>query len=84
MSSEIPKLYEQVKTTLKDSIECASSVVLTSDMWTSRTTEAYLTVSGHFIDHSWKMQACTLETFHVAVQHTEQNISELLTKISND
>lgn len=84
ISSEIPKLYEQVKTKLKDSIESASSVVLTSDMLTSRTTEAYFTVSGHFIDHNWRMQACTLDTVHVAVQHTAQNISELLTKISND
>lgn len=84
MSTEIPKLYEQAKTTLKDSLESANSVVLTSDMWTARTTEAYLTVSGHFIDQNWQMQACTLETAHVAVQHTADNISELLTKITDD
>ncbi len=84
MSSEIPNLYKQVKITLKDSIESACSVVLTSDMRTSRTTKAYLTVSGHLIDHNWQMQACTLETVHVAIQDTAQNISELLTKISHD
>ncbi len=52
-------------------------------MWTARTTEAYLTVSGHFIDQNWQMQAFSLETVHVAVQHTADNISELLTKISD-
>lgn len=85
MSSEIPKLYKQVKTTMKDSIESASSVVLTSVMWTARTTEAYLTVSGHFIEQNWQMQACSLETVRVSVQHTSrQYIPELLTNISDD
>lgn len=70
---------------MKDSIESASSVVLTSVMWTARTTEAYLTVSGHFIDQNWQMQACSLETVRVSVQHTSrQYIPELLTNISDD
>ena len=30
------------------------------------------------------MQVCTLETAHVAVQHTADNISELLTTITDD
>lgn len=66
------------------SIDSASSVVLTSDMWAARTTEAYLTVTGHFINQNWQMQACTMETMHVAVQHIADKISELLTKISDE
>ncbi|XP_049425257.1 E3 SUMO-protein ligase ZBED1-like [Epinephelus fuscoguttatus] len=84
MTGEIPKLYEQVKKTLKDSIQSAGSLVLTSDMWTARTTEAYLTVTGHFIDKDWQMQSCNLATYHVAVQHTADNICELLTKITDE
>lgn len=43
-----------------------------------------MTVSGHFIDQNWQMWACSFETVHVAVQHTADNLSELLTKISDD
>lgn len=84
MTSEIPKMYEEVKTALKDSIDSSTRIVLTTDMWTSRTTEAYLTVTGHFIDKDWQMQACNLETTHVDVKHTADNISELLTKLSEN
>ncbi len=84
MTGEIPKLYEQAQKTVKDSIQSASSLVLTSDMWTARTTEAYLTLSGHFIDKDWQMQSCNLATIHVAVQHTADNISEILTKITDE
>ena len=84
MTGEIPKLYEQAQKTVQDSIQSASSLVLTTDMWTARTTEAYLTLSGHFIDQDWQMQSCNLATVHVAVQHTADNISELLTKITDE
>uniref|UniRef100_A0A674MCS2 BED-type domain-containing protein n=1 Tax=Takifugu rubripes TaxID=31033 RepID=A0A674MCS2_TAKRU len=84
MAGEIPKLYEQTQKTVKDSIQSASSLVLTTDMWTARTTESYLTVSGHFIDKNWKMQSCNLATIHVAVQHIADNIAELLTKITDE
>ncbi|TNM86597.1 hypothetical protein fugu_006827 [Takifugu bimaculatus] len=53
-------------------------------MWTARTTESYLTVSGHFIDKNWQMQSCNLATIHVAVQHTADDIAELLTKITDE
>uniref|UniRef100_A0A674MNF8 BED-type domain-containing protein n=1 Tax=Takifugu rubripes TaxID=31033 RepID=A0A674MNF8_TAKRU len=71
MAGEIPKLYEQTQKTVKDSIQSASSLVLTTDMWTARTTESYLTV-------------CSLAIIHVAVQHTADNIAELLTKITDE
>lgn len=70
--------------TVKDSLQSASSLVLTSNMWTAKTTEAYLTLSGHFIDRDWQMQSCNLATIHVAVQHTADNISELLPKITDE
>lgn len=36
------------------------------------------------MDQNWQMQACTLETVHVAVQHSTDNISEFCTKLSDD
>uniref|UniRef100_A0AAQ5Y0H8 BED-type domain-containing protein n=1 Tax=Amphiprion ocellaris TaxID=80972 RepID=A0AAQ5Y0H8_AMPOC len=84
MTGVLPKLYAQVRETLKDSIQSASCLALTCDMWTARTTESYLTVKGHFIDKDWQMQSCNLAAIHVAVQHTADNISELLVTITDD
>lgn len=57
------------------------NVVLTTDMWTSRATEAYLTVTCHIIDEHWQMQAYVLETCSFPGQHTADNISSQLTRI---
>ncbi|XP_028307237.1 zinc finger BED domain-containing protein 1-like [Gouania willdenowi] len=84
VEEEIPQLYEKVQTTLKQSLEYASSVVLTTDMWTSNTNESYLTVWGHFVDQNWKMETCNLLTAPLAPQHTADDISELLLEVSND
>ena len=38
----------------------------------------------NFIDKNWQMQSCNLATINVAVQHTADNIAELLTKITDE
>ena len=40
----------------------ASSMALTSDIWTSNTMEAYLSLTAHFICKKWKMVSCVLQT----------------------
>ncbi|XP_067305981.1 E3 SUMO-protein ligase ZBED1-like [Pseudorasbora parva] len=52
-------------------------------MWTSRSTEAYLTVTCHVIDN-WQMQEFVLETCHFSAQHTSDNISEELKRIAEE
>jgi len=48
-------LYNSCKEKVKAALQRAQNMVLTTDMWISRSTEAYLTVSSHFIDN-WQMQ----------------------------
>ena len=48
----------------------ASAVCLTTDIWTSRTSQGYMTVTCHFIDESWQLKAFVPETFHQSVAHT--------------
>lgn len=68
MTDVLPKLYAQVQEKLKDCMQSASSLALTCDMWTARTTESYLTMTGHFNNKDWQMQFCHLAATHVAVQ----------------
>ena len=55
-----------------------SSVALTTDIWTSMATEAYMTVAAHYIDPNWKLQNFVLETLLFPERHTAVNIAEKL------
>ncbi len=79
--SGIPKLHEQVKTTLKETTEFASSLSLTSDMWTARTTEASLTETGHLINRIGRLALLRQSMWFYSTQKTS---SDLLRKISED
>lgn len=49
---KIPSLYEECCSKVKRCLDAAHSVVLTTDMWTSRATEAYLTVTAYVLKTS--------------------------------
>lgn len=61
----------------KKYLDAATSTVLTTDMWTSRATEAYLTVTCHVTDGSWQMQAYGLESSSFSGKHSADVCSEL-------
>ena len=54
--SNINHKFETCKDKLKTHLEAeAPCVSITTDIWTSMATEAYMTVTVHYIDASWKM-----------------------------
>ena len=54
--------FEMCKEKLKKSLEDeAPSMALTTDIWTSIATEAYMTVTAHYIDPNWKLQNFVLD-----------------------
>ncbi len=83
MESTITDLYNSCKDEVKAALKRAHGTVLTTDVWTSRSTEAYLTVSCHFIDN-WKMQEFVLGTRCFPGQHTADNISLQLKRITDE
>ena len=70
----IPKPYEKVKAVLKN----AEFMALTTDGWTSRSMEGYITVTAHFI-HKWETKNYVLQTRRMDQSHTSENLSEVLT-----
>jgi hypothetical protein len=74
--------YKEVKTlvdgVLKAAVPGLPGIALTTDMWTSRNNDAYMSLTCHFVDHSF-----TLRTFLVGMKpfegaHTgDQNSIEL-------
>lgn len=74
----IPKLYEEVKAEVESDLKNAEFVALTSDGWTSRSTESYITVTAHFIQE-WNIKNYVLQTRRMDESHTSENLSKILT-----
>ncbi|KAM9809120.1 zinc finger BED domain-containing protein 4-like [Syngnathus typhle] len=78
----ITHMYTAFCNEVKRTLENAESVVLTTDMWTSRSTQSYLTVTCHFV-HDWQMVEYVLEANCFTEQHTAANISLALKRITD-
>ena len=70
----IPQLYEEVKAKVLSEISAATAVSLTTDGWTSRATQSYVTTTAHFIDANWEMKNYVLETVEAEGAHTGENL----------
>lgn len=81
--THLVNLFDECKDKVRASLQNASSVVLTTDMWTSVSTEAYLTVTCHLIEN-WQMREFVLETHSFHGQHTADNISSALKQITEE
>ncbi len=76
----VPDLYEQEKKKVVDELSRASSVVLTTDGWTSRGTESYVTITAHFITADWEMRSPVLQTRPLYESHTGTHLAQVLTQ----
>ncbi|XP_005098416.1 zinc finger BED domain-containing protein 4-like [Aplysia californica] len=77
----LPALYEERRTMLAGLLSETDAVTLTTDIWTSRRTEAFITVTAHFITPSWELHGCVLDTLKLDEAHTAKNIAEVLSQI---
>ena len=57
-------------------------VSLTTDGWTSRATESYITTTAHFIDANWTSQEKVLETITSAESHKGKNLGDAIRNTS--
>ncbi|KAK0141840.1 Zinc finger BED domain-containing protein 1 [Merluccius polli] len=75
----VSELYEEQKNIIVDELSKASSVALTTDGWTSRATESYVTVTAHYITAEWEMKSPVLQTRPIYESHTGTNLAQVLT-----
>ena len=59
-----------MKHMLQKSFHLCDSLALTTDIWTSRATQAYVAITAHYITEEWKIQSYVLCTFEMAERHT--------------
>ena len=74
--------HELGKRILKEKLKLeANGLAFTTDIWTSCSNDSYISLTAHFITHSWQMVSCILATSPFPGQHTAVNIIEKLKEI---
>ena len=76
--SRIMHRYETERETLSTDLDAVSSVAITTDTWTSNSTECYITVTEHHITDAWEMKTNVLMTRAMPERHTGENIANRL------
>ena len=70
MTAQLNMMFENKKGSLKNKLKDVESVALTTDCWTSRSQEGYMTVTAHYIE-DWQHHSAVLDTSPVAQLDTE-------------
>ena len=86
VAAQLKMKYAAARDKLKEvlRVEAEAGLSLTSDIWTSRATEAYNTITCHLIDSEWNMKVYVLGTTAFPGHHTGVWIAELLEKTTGD
>ncbi|KAK7934198.1 hypothetical protein WMY93_005094 [Mugilogobius chulae] len=72
----LPKLYESCRERLSRDVQNASFYSTTSDLWSSRTSEPYLSLTIHFISDDWRLLSYCLQTSYFPEDHTGELIAQ--------
>lgn len=80
----IDLMYDSEKRNLLNVLGTAEHVALTTDCWTSRSNDSYLTVTIHFLTTEWNHKSFVLDTSSTVERHTSENLAEALQQIISD
>ncbi|XP_077095961.1 E3 SUMO-protein ligase ZBED1-like [Siphateles boraxobius] len=65
----IPGLYDKTRKAIESDLTKTESLALTTDSWTSRATQSYMTVTVHYM-LDWQMKSAVLQTRPLYESHT--------------
>jgi hypothetical protein len=78
--TSIPKLFNETKQKIKSDL-CLTrnnNVSITTDCWTSASSEPFITITAHYINDNWELKSPCLCCGHFNDDHTAENIIEIL------
>lgn len=79
----IPDLYDKARKGIEKDLAQTQSLALTTDSWTSRSTESYLTVTVHYM-LDWQMKSAVLQTRPLYESHTSAHLAKELKNVVTD
>ena len=71
-------MYDELREKVSILVKSAMFMALTTDCWTSRAGDSYISITSHFIDDKYNWQMAVLNTFPLYKRYSAQN---LLSKI---
>ncbi len=63
----VPTLYKEAKVKVVQTLKEAESISITTDGWTSRCTQGYITITAHIINSDWEIVSVCTFSFERAV-----------------
>ncbi|CAH1115480.1 unnamed protein product [Psylliodes chrysocephalus] len=73
--------YEEVYNKTKEELKGVGSVTLTTDCWTSSSTESFLAVTAHLIDNNFELKHRVLGCDSFSERHTSANLASAIRNI---
>lgn len=71
----LPTLYNDTRRAVEKEVQSLTHFATTTDLWSSRTSEPYLSLTIHFIDESWRLRSYCLQTSYFPESHTGEIIA---------
>ena len=59
----------------------AATIALTSDSWTSKGTDSYITATAHFVNDDWNIVSCVVQCAPFEGNHTRERLENLLHEV---
>jgi len=79
IKNAIPSLYTEVREDLEKQLsQHATYFPVTTGMWTSGSTDTYISVTIHYIDNNWELHSYCLTTTYLSDDHSGENIKQSL------
>jgi hypothetical protein len=76
----IQKLYAETTAAVRLDVQRAASLAITTDAWTSRANQAYLTYTAHFLTPDFTPRNYCLSVENVDHSHTAVNLAKSLSE----
>ena len=78
--NSLKQQYSVMKQRLQESLSIRN-LAITTGIWTSRATEAYMTITAHYISDEWKIQSSVLCTSEMAERYTGTNVASRIQEV---
>uniref|UniRef100_A0A803LGY1 BED-type domain-containing protein n=1 Tax=Chenopodium quinoa TaxID=63459 RepID=A0A803LGY1_CHEQI len=77
LKADVLKMFKREKDKLKEELSVVKGrISLTSDCWTSITTDGYMSLTAHFVDNQWNLQKKILNFRFLPPPHTGVHMSD--------
>ena len=73
-----PTLYEQTRSSVAAEVQEIEFFSATTDLWSSKTMEPYLSYTIHYVGSDWQMHSRCLQTSFCSEDHTGENLAAAL------